>query len=183
MTEKHQARSRRKDRWLLLLVLLLFCVGLGIRGYGYISASKTDSSPTPHSGFSSGNFSEERHSATSRALLPSDRTNARQPHLLIMLAPYLTEGGLSFFIGFCIGYFLRLLTRTAKFIVGGLYCGIILLSHYGVVTVDWGQFQHIVQQLLLNTRQYVEDLRAVLTIGIPSVAMGGIGIWRGLKKP
>jgi uncharacterized membrane protein (Fun14 family) len=69
------------------------------------------------------------------------------------------------------------------FIVGGLYCCLILLSHYGIITVDWGQFQHILQQFLLNTQEQVEDLQGVLTIGIPSVAMGGIGIWRGLKKP
>ena len=130
--------------------------------------------------FSPDSFRENGHNAQSRTL--STRGDS-ESDLLLTLAPYLTEGGLSFFLGFCIGYFLRLVTRTAMLLIGGIYCCLILLSHYGIITVDWGSFQHILQQLLLNTQEHVEDLKGLLTIGIPSVAMGGIGIWRGLKKP
>ena len=102
--------------------------------------------------------------------------------VLTEIAPYLTEGGVSFFLGFCIGFFLRVVAKTAAFVVGALYIALILLSHYGLIIVDWGSFQDLLQQLLLNTRTQVEGLQGIMTVGIPSVAMGGLGIWRGLKK-
>lgn len=176
-----EEKQKRKDRWFLLTVLALFFIGIGIRSYGYVSNSKTQPLQTSRTqSYSPDNFREGRHDAQSRTLSPGDSS---EPEMLLTLAPYLTEGGLSFFLGFCLGYFLRLVTRTAMFLVGGIYCGLILLNHYGIITVDWGNFQHILQQILLNTQEHVEDLRGVLTLGIPSVAMGGIGIWRGLKKP
>jgi hypothetical protein len=52
-----------------------------------------------------------------------------------------------------------------------------------MITVDWGSFQHALQQILLNTQTQLEGLRGIITVGLPSVTMGGIGIWRGLKKP
>lgn len=112
-----------------------------------------------------------------------DTSVSGTPDLVTMLAPYLTEGGLSFFIGFCIGYFLRIVAKTMVLVVGGVYVLLILLSHYGMIVVDWGSIQHLVQQLLLNTRSQVEGLQGILTVGIPSVTMGCLGIWRGLKKP
>ncbi|MCP4395806.1 MAG: hypothetical protein GY801_00640 [bacterium] len=178
-----EEKRTRKDRWFLLAVLALFFIGIGIRSYDYVSASKTQIPQTDRTrSFSPNNFRDGQGDAQSRTLSTSTRDSS-EPDLLLNLAPYLTEGGLSFFLGFCIGYFLRLVTRTAMLLIGGIYCCLILLSHYGIITVDWGSFQHILQQILLNTQEHMEDLKGLLTIGIPSVAMGGIGIWRGLKKP
>ena len=67
-------------------------------------------------------------------------------------------------------------------IVGAVYCCLIVLSHYGIITVDWGSFQQILHSLLLNTQTQVESVRQVIQVGLPSAAMGGIGVWRGLKK-
>jgi uncharacterized membrane protein (Fun14 family) len=72
--------------------------------------------------------------------------------------------------------------KTIVFVVGGVYVALILLSHYGLVTVDWGSFQQILQQLLLNTQARIGGLQDILTVGLPSVAFGCLGIWRGLKK-
>lgn len=176
-----EEKRKRKDRWLLLTVLALFFIGVGIRSYDYVSASNTQPTPTSRTrSLSPAGLRESGQNAQTRTLSVKEPAES---DLLLSLAPYLTEGGLSFFLGFCIGYFLRLVTRTAMFLVGGLYCCLILLSHYGVITVDWGIFQQILQQILLNTQEHVQDLKEVLTIGIPSVTMGGVGIWRGLKKP
>ena len=176
-----EEKRKRKDRWFLLTVLALFFIGIGIRSYDYASASKTQSTSTSRTrNLSPNSFREGGENARSHSFSAEENSNS---DLLLNLAPYLTEGGLSFFLGFCIGYFLRLVTRTAMFLVGGIYCCLILLSHYGIITVDWGIFQQILQQILLNTQEHMEDLKGVFTIGIPSVAMGGIGIWRGLKKP
>ena len=68
-------------------------------------------------------------------------------------------------------------------LVGAIYICLILLSHYGMITVDWGKFQQVLQQILLNTKTHVEGLQGIITVGFPSAVMGILGIWRGLKKP
>ena len=124
-----------------------------------------------------------RSPVTAPSTVSPQPDGSRDPQsFLFSLAPYLTEGGFSFFVGFCLGYFLRLLAKTAMLIVGAVYCCLIILSHYGIITVDWGSFQQILHSLLLNTQTQVESVRQVIQVGLPSAAMGGIGVWRGLKK-
>jgi uncharacterized membrane protein (Fun14 family) len=189
MTEQaeQQAKRSRNDRWLLVTVLLVFLVGLGIRSYGYLvnspAARKTDPPAADRDSAQKPMPGALRDNGAERRLRPDPAAPADEADWALELAPYLTEGGLSFFIGFCIGYFLRVVAKTVIFVVGGLYVALILLSHYGMITVDWGSMQHLLQQILLNTKTQVEGLRGVLSVGVPSVAMGTLGIWRGFKKP
>jgi len=181
--EETQEKRRRGDRWVLWLILALFLVGLAIRGYGYVTQETLQTSRSISSSKSISPFQPTSPGSNQFKLLQDDDRQPGELDFITDLAPYLTEGGLSFFLGFCIGFFLRVVAKTAVFVVGGLYVALILLSHYGLVTVDWGSLQHILQQLLLNTQAQVEGLRDILTVGIPSVALGCLGIWRGLKKP
>jgi uncharacterized membrane protein (Fun14 family) len=187
MAEQHEENERQKrgDRWILVLICLLFLVGLGIRGYSYVTDAKErtlkgqsgtywQQPPTA--------FPDSLRGGEDRKIHIEEQPSSGRIGLLTELAPYLTEGGLSFFLGFCIGYFLRIVAKTAVFVVGGLYVCLILLSHYGMITVDWGSFQDLLQQLLLNTKAHVEGLQGIITVGLPSVTMGCLGIWRGLKK-
>jgi len=185
-SENIQEKPRRGDRWVLWLIFFLFLGGLAIRGYGFMT-EEPSTSPVPTSrkivsSKSITTFQDSSPGGEQLKAFPETSNDTGEFDLITELAPYLTEGGLSFFLGFCIGFFLRVVAKTAAFIVGGLYIALILLSHYGFVTVDWGSFQQILQQLLLNTQQQVEGLQGMLAVGIPSVAMGGLGIWRGLKK-
>jgi uncharacterized membrane protein (Fun14 family) len=185
--QRHPHEKRKRgDRWFLFLILSLFVVGLSIRGYGYLTGTGTNNSVSRKSAVgtqSPSTFRETPSGGDSRALRPVDTSPAGGTDWVAELAPYLTEGGVSFFLGFCLGYFLRVVAKTAAFVIGAMYIGLILLSHYGLISVDWGSIQQLVQQLLLNTRSQVEGLQGLLTVGLPSVAMGGLGIWRGLKKP
>lgn len=186
MAEQHdeQQRPQRSDRWMLIIILLLFLCGLGIRGYAYLYQQQamtpmTSRSLTPHAAkalpenFGASAFQPERQLR--------DEENGSQ-HLAFSIAPYLTEGGLSFFLGFCVGAFLRVAAKTVAIIIGGMYCCLILLSHYGVIAVDWGVFQQIIHQFLLNTQPHLESVQHVIRASLPSATMGGLGIWRGLKK-
>ncbi len=179
-TQHEHTKPKRGDRWLLCLVLFLFLFGLGIRGYGYLTQSPGSSqemqqriSPDQTNSFRQGE---------KRTIQPESQSTSGTNDLVTAIAPYLTEGGLSFFIGFCIGYFLRVVAKIFILLVGAIYVCLILFSHYGLITVDWGSVQHILQQILLNTKTQVEGLRGIITVGLPSVAMGCLGIWRGLKK-
>ncbi len=177
-----QQPRKRSDRWLLLFILALFLCGLGLRGYAYVH----EQTAMP--------MSSRSLSPNSAKALPDTTGSAFQPqrqlrnegsdaqNVAFSVAPYLTEGGLSFFLGFCLGAFLRAVAKTAAFVIGGLYCGLILLSHYGVIAIDWGGFQQIIQQLLTNTQPHLESIQHVIRASLPSVAMGGLGIWRGMKK-
>ena len=181
MEEQQQERRKRGDRWLLFMMFALFFIGIGIRGYAFVN-TQNEEEPV-----SSRTLSQNSAKAFPTAAAPSTVSpqpdGSRDPQsFLFSLAPYLTEGGFSFFVGFCLGYFLRLLAKTAMLIVGAVYCCLIILSHYGIITVDWGSFQQILHSLLLNTQTQVESVRQVLHVGLPSAAMGGIGVWRGLKK-
>ena len=181
MEEQQQERRKRGDRWLLFMMFALFFIGIGIRGYAFVN-TQNEEEPV-----SSRTLSQNSAKAFPTAAAPSTVSpqpdGSRDPQsFLFSLAPYLTEGGFSFFVGFCLGYFLRLLAKTAMLIVGAVYCCLIILSHYGIITVDWGSFQQILHSLLLNTQTQVESVRQVIQVGLPSAAMGGIGVWRGLKK-
>ncbi len=179
-TLQDQEQHKRGDRWLLLAVFIIFLIGIGIRGYAYLEASPSTRSLQPQrsQNYSANAFSRSRIQSTpSGETVPSEHNG-----LLISLAPYLTEGGLSFFLGFCLGYVLRLVAKVAIIAVGAIYFCLIVLSHYGIITVDWGSFQHIVQQLLLNTESQLEGLRGMVTHSLPSITMGGVGMWRGLKR-
>ena len=180
--ENVQEKPRRGDRWVLWCIFFLFLGGLAIRGYGFMTDEPPPTNRKIVSSKSMTTFQDSSTGSEQVKAFPETSSDAIEFDLVTKLAPYLTEGGLSFFLGFCIGFFLRVVARTAAFVAGGLYIALILLSHYGLVTVDWGSFQHILQQLLLNTQQQVEGLHGMLAVGIPSVAMGGLGIWRGLKK-
>lgn len=180
--EETQEKRGRRDRWALWLIFALFLVGLAIRGYGFVNQESQQASRRISSGQSLSPFQKSLTDGNQRKIVPEPSREPGEWDIVTQLAPYLTEGGLSFFLGFCIGFFLRVVAKTAAFVVGGLYIALILLSHYGLVTVDWGGFQHVLQQLLLNTREQIEGIQGVLAVGIPSVAMGGLGIWRGLKK-
>jgi uncharacterized membrane protein (Fun14 family) len=185
-TEQVQEKRRRSDRWIIWLIFALFVIGVAIRGYSYMpggpkrASMKTRSLSSDKSG---SNFQDVARDGKQLKALPQENSDSGDFDLVKMIAPYLTEGGLSFFLGFCIGYFLRIVAKTVVFVVGGLYVALILLGHYNVVTVDWGAFQSIAQQLLLNTKAQVQGLQGIITAGLPSVGMGCLGIWRGLKKP
>ncbi len=186
-SEKHEndvRRKKRRDRWFLVFVLLLFLLGLGIRSYGYVTREESRTRTLQRK--ASGDYAQKAFPGPSgmqnQKAIEGDYGSRGEDNLFIDLAPYLTEGGLSFFIGFCIGYFLRFVAKTMIIVVGGLYFCLILLSHYGLVAVDWGSIQQILQQVLLNTQTQLEGLRGTIALGVPSMAMGGLGIWRGLKK-
>ena len=190
MSEKHEdkekeGRRKRGDRWFLLAVLILFLLGLSIRGYGYITQTPTSTKGIQQGTYRSRSqktFPNTFREREERSFRPDEYGPSGERDLLSELAPYLTEGGLSFFLGFCIGFFLRVVAKTAIFFIGAIYVCLILLSHYGMITVDWGSFQHILQQILLNTKTHVEGLQGIITVGFPSAAVGCFGIWRGLKK-
>ncbi len=184
MPEEHQQRpaATRGDRWFLLLIFLLFVFGCVVRGYSYLTQP----------GSASESFQQQRSRDSSQKAFPGQTGGDAQgadflappaeDDFLDQLAPYLTEGGLSFFIGFCIGYVLRLIAKTAIVLTGALYICLIVLSHYGMITVDWGSVQHALQQLLFNAQTHAEGVRGMVAVTLPSAVMGGIGMWRGFRK-
>ena len=179
-------QQRRGDRWLLWLIFALFIAGMALRGYAYVkpSAAPVTMQSQPAAPGAPQKAFPERAKGRQMPHVPlQDVQSTPQDQLLFQLAPYLTEGGLSFFLGFCLGYFLRVVAKTAMFVVGGLYVTLILLSHYGMIQVDWGIFQHLLRELLLNTQTHLEGLQGVLKTSLPSVAMAALGMWRGFKKP
>jgi len=183
--QEQQQQHQRSDRWLLIVVLLLFVCGLGIRGYAYLSEQQQTMTPMSSRSLSPDMAKPLRENSGVSSLRPTQQMRdegSGAQNVAFSLAPYLTEGGLSFFLGFCLGAFLRIAAKTVAIVVGGVYCCMILLSHYGIVAVNWGEFQQIISQLLLNTQPHLESLQHVIRASLPSAAMGGLGIWRGLKK-
>lgn len=178
--ERHKEKRKRGDRWVLWLILSLFLFGLTVRGYEYVTKAKQEAIKGRGGTYLQPSTTFQQPSSPFQV---EPQPSSGKINLLTELAPYLTEGGLSFFLGFCIGYFLRIVAKTAVIVIGALYVCLILLSHYGMITVDWGSFQNLLQQLLLNTKTQIEGLQGILTVGIPSVTLGCLGIWRGLKKP
>ena len=184
MSQKHNetGQHHRRDRWFLLVIFFLFLCGIGIRGYEYITRTRSHSRNVQQQPLASKAFPETPGETQAPHLGVEHENFSEDSGILPALAPYLTEGGLSFFLGFCLGYFLRVVAKTLILLVGAIYCCLILLSHYGILVVDWGSFQDALQHILLNTQTHVQDLQGLFAVSLPSVTMGGLGIWRGLKK-
>ncbi|PIE31626.1 hypothetical protein CSA56_17780 [candidate division KSB3 bacterium] len=184
ITHHKEKKPPRSDRWLLIVVLLLFLLGVGIRGYAYFTTSSTFRSlqPQQSQNYTAKAFPDAHERSQIQEIPSSGSPSPEGNSFFPSLAPYLTEGGLSFFLGFCLGYVLRLVAKVAIIAVGAIYFCLIVLSHYGIITVDWGSFQQIIQQLLLNTETQLEGLQGLVTHSLPSIVMGGIGMWRGVKR-
>lgn len=90
--------------------------------------------------------------------------------------------GFSFVAGFCIGSFLRAMVRVAAIAVGFWLVATILLSHYGLVTVNWQGIESMWDRFAQAVEHEWESFQTFMTGSLPSAGLAVAGLAVGLKR-
>lgn len=97
-------------------------------------------------------------------------------------SPALLRGGFGFFLGFCIGYAIRMFIRMAAIAVGINFLVIALFNYLGWVDVRWDTMTDQLDLWFSNFREQFDSFQAFLLGSLPSTALGGLGLFTGLKR-
>ncbi|MGJ0515614.1 MAG: FUN14 domain-containing protein [Methylomicrobium sp.] len=102
----------------------------------------------------------------------------------IFSAPFLLGNvGTPFVIGMAVGYFAKKMLKTALFIGGGLIVLMFAGEHYGIVSVNGAQLEHVADaatQAAKDSGSFLVDrLSTITTRGVSAVAGFSLGFKLG----
>lgn len=97
-------------------------------------------------------------------------------------SPAFLRGGFGFFMGFCIGFAMRLFVRMAAVVIGFNLLAIAWFSYLGWVDVRWDIVQAQLDGWFTGLRDEFASFQAFLAGSLPSTALGGLGLFTGLKR-
>lgn len=171
---------------LLFVAGLLVVSGLAIKGYSLVagtskSASKESGAPSGSDG--SGNLvAPQKLLPGEGPTEPRERPSVEEPSTLDEWSPALVKGGLSLFVGFCVGYALRSFAKLAALVLGLVFIGILVLSWSGVVQVEWDKVSAGFDSLVAAVKTQFESFKVFLQGSLPSASLATVGLVSGLKK-
>ncbi|MGE3166233.1 MAG: FUN14 domain-containing protein [Planctomycetota bacterium] len=97
-------------------------------------------------------------------------------------SPAFLRGGFGFFMGFCIGYATRMFVRMAAVVVGINLLLLAWFSYLGWVDVRWDAMQTQLDAWFAGLRDDFGSFQTFLAGSLPSAALGGLGLFTGLKR-
>lgn len=115
--------------------------------------------------------------AGSPEVVPSTpRQSAVRPPVTFRLGAGYVGG---FLIGFAFRRFLKVTAAVAALLLGG----IALLKATGLVELDWAGVENQIRESLAWTHGWAASLKTLLTGYLPSAGAGGLGLWKGFRRP
>lgn len=84
-----------------------------------------------------------------------------------------------FLLGFAFRRFLKVTSALATLVLGG----IALLKLTGLIELDWASLEGQVRDSLAWTQGQAAALKTLLTGYLPSAGAGGLGLWKGFRRP
>ena len=97
-------------------------------------------------------------------------------------SPALMKGGLSFFLGFCIGYAVRTFFRISAVVIGLVALAIFGLSYAGVLNVDWHQIQDGFDKVVAVVKEQASGFQSFITGSLPAAGLAAMGLFTGFKR-
>lgn len=97
-------------------------------------------------------------------------------------SPALMKGGMSFLVGFCIGFALRAFFKISAAFVGLVLLAIFGLSYAGIVEVNWVTLQTWFETALASVKDQTAGFQTFMTGSLPSAAMASAGLFTGIRK-
>ncbi len=198
------APRRGLPRWkkvLLATAVFLVVAGLGLRAIGWGRSSSGDDGPQvaarrnvagepgvdPGTDPLVGNsFAPWESSAERRDGIvegePELSIRGRPPQTPDDFSPVLFKGGLTFLVGFAVGYALRIFARLSLLFVGIFMLAMFGLSYAGAITIHWDILQTSFDHALASLKQSTAGFQEFIAGSVPLVGMGGIGLFTGFKK-
>jgi uncharacterized membrane protein (Fun14 family) len=98
-------------------------------------------------------------------------------------SPALIKGGLSFFVGFCLGYLLRTFLKVGAIVVGLVFLCLFGLVQLGVVPeLDWQVLGDYYGRAVERIRAELAGFKSFAGGSLPAAGMAGIGLLTGFKR-
>lgn len=90
--------------------------------------------------------------------------------------------GFSFLAGFCIGSFIRATLKVAAIAFGFWLFLTMVLSYYGILTVDWQAMDTLWSRFAANVEQEWSSFQRFMTGSLPAAGLAATGLVIGLKR-
>jgi uncharacterized membrane protein (Fun14 family) len=97
-------------------------------------------------------------------------------------SPALMKGGMSFIVGFCVGYAFRTFFRISAVMMGLVFLAVFGLSYAGVVQVDWTAINTFFDRAVAAVKDQVGSFQTFVAGSLPSAGLAGAGLFTGFKK-
>ncbi len=96
-------------------------------------------------------------------------------------SPFFVKGGLSLFVGFCVGFALRAFFKISAIAVGVLFLVLIGLERVDFVEIHWDVLSQFYDGAVARLSDEFESFRGFVTGSLPSAGLGGVGLFAGFK--
>jgi uncharacterized membrane protein (Fun14 family) len=98
-------------------------------------------------------------------------------------SPLFLKGGLSFFVGFCLGAVLRAFLKISAIVLGLVFLAVFGLSYAGLIpAIDWSAMEGHFNRIVASLSEQASSFKTFIAGNLPSAGMLGLGLFTGLKK-
>ena len=97
-------------------------------------------------------------------------------------SPALVKGGLSFFVGFCLGCLLRVFFKISAVIIALVLLSIFGLSYAGIIDMDWTVLEGHYETVAAKIGQEFSQFKTFITGTLPSAGLASLGVFTGVKR-
>ena len=97
-------------------------------------------------------------------------------------SPAVAGIGVSYLVGFFMGWVSRRFLRMAALITGGLLAGIAVLEETGWIDLDWATVETQISHAIAATHQGAQGLKHILSGYLPSTGAAAVGMFFGFRK-
>lgn len=97
-------------------------------------------------------------------------------------SPVLVRGGMSFIVGFCVGYALRAFARLSAVFAGLFFLALFGLAYAGVVEVHWNVLQEWFERATESLSKETAGFRTFISGSLPAAGAAAAGLVTGVKK-
>lgn len=189
MSESPDRVRRPLPKWkkvLLVASVLAFVVGAGLHGFSYFSGGESSAAdrelttdPEKKSALNLNNSLVDGSAGTRSG----GAAQGEEPGASDIMSPLLMQGGLSFFVGFCMAYALRTFFKISALFLGGALLLVFALQYFGVIErFDWASMDGHFQSLMASVSRQMAGFKEFVAGHLPSSAAATAGVFTGWKR-
>ncbi|MFT5050076.1 MAG: putative membrane protein (Fun14 family) [Chlamydiales bacterium] len=97
-------------------------------------------------------------------------------------SPLFLKGGLSIFVGLCVGHAIRAFLKLSMIGLGVVFLGMLGLQYSGLLDIDWQAAEGVYDHLASRVAGEIENVRAFIAGSLPSAGLGTVGLIAGFKR-
>jgi uncharacterized membrane protein (Fun14 family) len=175
---QHAATMPSSHRNLLMIASLLLVLGLIGQGVALLSsrtapAPAANNVPTP---------SNRSNVVGESSQTPDQPPEPLKPSLYQRVSPWMTRVGLSFVVGFVLGWAFRAFLKLMSMIAALGLAVVLGLSYFGVLNVDFTTARHEYQSAIVWMTDQTQRLGKLVLSHVPGSASSFAGFFIGFRR-